>query len=221
MFKTLSFVLAFVLLFSATPVMAQEMCEVDSNYDGKVDLTDLVKMKAEFLRADCPDRPASVQKTGQTISYAIGDDGYLQKGVEKPSQKDRFTDNRDETITDNVTGLRWHKNANLFGQRSWAQALNDIATLNNPLAYSDWRLPNVRELQTLLDYSQRNPALPSAHPFLNTPLTPAFYWSATTKMGVEPSPFVEAYGVNLGDGTVEGYLKSSNEGYIWPVRGGQ
>ena len=107
-------------------------------------------------------------------------------------------------------------------ERSWAQALDDIASLNLTPGgdYTDWRLPNVRELQTLLDYSQRDPALPDANPFENIPLTPSFFWSATTKMGVEPSPFIEAYGVDLGDGTVRGYAKTSYTFYVWPVRGG-
>jgi len=52
---------------------------------------------------------APVEKTGKTTSYATGDDGDLEKGVTWPSP--RFTDNRNGTVTDNLTGLIWLKNA--------------------------------------------------------------------------------------------------------------
>ncbi len=56
---------------------------------------------------------APVPRTGQTTSYAVRDDGALQKGVAWPTP--RFTDNNNGTITDNLTGLIWLKNANCIG----------------------------------------------------------------------------------------------------------
>lgn len=64
--------------------------------------------------------------TGQTTSYAAGDDGALQAGVPWPNP--RFTDNTNGTITDNLTGLVWLKNANSFGTQGWSTA---IASANN------------------------------------------------------------------------------------------
>ena len=58
---------------------------------------------------------APVPKSGQTSSNATGDDGDLQRGVAWPDP--RFTDNGDGTVTDNLTGLIWLKNANCFGTR--------------------------------------------------------------------------------------------------------
>ena len=58
---------------------------------------------------------APVPKTGQTTIYAAGDDGALQKGVAWPTP--RFTDNDNGTVTDNLTGLIWMKNANAFGAK--------------------------------------------------------------------------------------------------------
>lgn len=55
-------------------------CKSDSNYDGKVNLSDLVMIKSEFNRSDCPsDGPAPVERTWQTTSYANYDDGCYQK----------------------------------------------------------------------------------------------------------------------------------------------
>jgi hypothetical protein len=52
---------------------------------------------------------AGVPKTGQTTSYALGDDGDLQMGIAWPEP--RFTDNEDGTVTDNLNGLMWTKDA--------------------------------------------------------------------------------------------------------------
>ncbi len=54
--------------------------------------------------------PAQPLKTGQTISYAAGDDGASQKGAALS-----YTDNADGTITDNKTGLMWEKKVQLDG----------------------------------------------------------------------------------------------------------
>ena len=64
---------------------------------------------------------APVPKTGQTTSWATGDDGYHQKGVAWPNP--RFTDNGDGTVTDNLTSLMWLQNAGLLGTETWEEAL--------------------------------------------------------------------------------------------------
>lgn len=143
-----------------------------------------------------------VPKTGQTTSYATGDDGDLQKGVALPSP--RFTDNYDGSVTDNLTGLVWLKNASADSPKTWADAVvfcNDLESGSYGLAdgslAGDWRLPNVRELQSLLDYSNISPVLPSGHPFSN--LQSNVYWTSTTFVGQE----LYAWGVNLDSGVVE------------------
>ena len=70
-----------------------------------------------------------VPRTGQTTSYATGDDGALQKGVVGPSP--RFTDNADGTITDNLTSLVWLKDSDCFGLQNWFEALADALSLNS------------------------------------------------------------------------------------------
>jgi hypothetical protein len=84
--------------------------------------------------------------------------------------------------------------------------------------YTDWRLPNVRELQSLMDYGRFNPALPSGHPFTGSPLTAsAYFWSSTTyAVGTSLAWLVGLYD---GDSTFNG--NKANSFYVWPVRGGQ
>ena len=52
-----------------------------------------------------------------------GDDGDLEKGITWPNP--RFTDNGVGTVTDNLTGLIWLKDANCFGPRDWSEAVSD------------------------------------------------------------------------------------------------
>ncbi len=166
----------------------------------------------------CAGPPVPVPKTGQTTSYATGDDGDLQKGLEWPSP--RFTDNGDGTVTDNMTNLIWLKDANCFGQQNWTTALNSANTLNSGECglsdgsiEGDWRLPNVRELASLVDYGQYNPPLPSGHPF--TGVQSGNYWSSSTYLSMTNN----AWYVQMSSGVIY-IIAKTNSYWLWPVRGG-
>ena len=158
-------------------------------------------------------------KSGQTIVYATGDDGDLRKGVTWPAP--RFTDNSDGTVTDNLTGLIWLKNADCFGMRNWATALSDCNNLaSGSCGLTDgssagvWRLPNAKELFSLIDLGQKYPALPSGYPF--TGVHSWYCWSSTT----DTHNTEAAWSVYLPNGGVGIYYKTSTY-YVWPICGGQ
>ena len=163
---------------------------------------------------------ALVEKTGQTTSYATGDDGDLEKGVAWPNP--RFTDNGNGTVTDNLTDLIWLKNANPCGPMNWYDAIaycNSLASgtagLTDGSVAGDWRLPNIKELQSLIDFGRYNPALPAGHPFTGVQST-GFYWSGTSSYDS-----VYAWRVAMYSGYVDnGLNKSSISHSVWPVRGG-
>jgi hypothetical protein len=172
--------------------------------------------------APVPDtgQQACWDENGNSISCAgTGQDGELQRGVSWPTP--RFVDNRDGTVLDKLTGLLWLKNANCFGRpRTWQEALdaaNNLADpqcgLNDDSRAGDWRLPNVRELQSLLDFGRVAPALPSTHPFSR--VARGFYWSSTTSVG---SP-LDAWGTVLIEGSTFSGAKFLTW-YAWPVRDG-
>jgi len=100
---------------------------------------------------------APVARTGQRASYGDRDDGELEKGVAWPNP--RFTNNGDGTVKDELTGLVWLRRPDVFEQRSWSQALSDCNNLDSSdytwlsdgSIPGDWRLPNIRELQSLID----------------------------------------------------------------------
>jgi hypothetical protein len=166
-----------------------------------------------------PGLPANVWKTGQTISYAAGDDGDLDRGVAWPTQ--RFTDHGDGTVTDNLTGLMWAKNANLpHGYKTWQEALDYIKSVNNGAglaSYDDWRLPNRKELFSLINRSKEdpgNPALPAGYPFESVQSNS--YWSSTSHVFKTNYAWV----VKVWSGYMHFRSKSSKY-CVWPVRSGQ
>jgi hypothetical protein len=191
-----------------------------------------------------PAYPGQVPKTGQTDCYKSaspwgtctcgdvdcpsGQDGDLEKGVAWHSP--RFITSTTGVVTDTLTGLVWLQNANCIpthypgfdadGLVTWQQALDFVAGINAGTypncgaSLTDWRLPNVRELHSLEDYSQYDPVLPSGHPF--TGVQSDGYWSSTTIAGGGNLVwYVSLYGGTV-DGTTKSYVY-----YVWPVRGGQ
>ena len=155
--------------------------------------------------------PCPLPKTGQINSYAAEDDGNLQKGIAWPVT--RFTVQANTNcVIDNLTGLMWARNANMWGVMNWGAAVTNCNNLNYG-SYTDWRLPNWQELRSLIDASKFNPALPSEHPF--AVVRSGYYWSSTTSAYDTGN----AWFVFLFDGYVNDVTKVRAY-YVWPVRGG-
>jgi hypothetical protein len=130
-----------------------------------------------------------------------GQDGFYQKGC--PAEG-RFIDNGDGTITDNCTKLMWQKSQ--VNPLSWQQALQYCENLDLA-GYTDWRLPNINELITIVDRSR------SADGVSQSAIFPIFNgigcttWSSTTYY---PAP-QNAWYVQFGDGHV-GWQVTKNLG---------
>lgn len=124
-------------------------------------------------------KPGSNKEKGFYVMYVRGNITY---GI------NNFSDKGNGTITDEATGLMWMQDDNGKGL-NWEEALSYAENFEYG-GYSDWRLPNVKELQSLVDYS-RSPATSSSaaiDPIFNcTQITsedgksdyPCF-WSSTT-----------------------------------------
>lgn len=159
---------------------------------------------------------AAVVKTGQTTSYGPGDDGDLQSGLAMATP--RFTDNGDGTVTDNSTGLVWMQNAGSIGASQWANAVQSCNTLAHGYygimdgSYAgDWRLPNIRELYSLIDFGHYYYALPDGHLFTNLMNN---YWSSTTYAG---NPNNALY-LNVTTGLMSSFSKIGANVYVLCVR---
>jgi hypothetical protein len=196
--------------YAATNLTAVDMDLVAGNIKTNVTIFGVVGTMS--TNAGGSTYSAAVPKTGQTTTYATGDDGTYQKGVTCPSP--RFTVQADTNcVTDNLTGLVWARNANLGDVMTWAAAI----TYCEGLTYggtNDWRLPNDKELYSLIDRGAFTPPLPSGHPFAD--VQAGNYWSSSTDAGYSDHAWV----VVLYDGGVYAGNKTYS-GYVWPVRGGQ
>ena len=162
---------------------------------------------------------AALLKTGQQYVYYPGDDGQYQKGA--PPQGDRFTDNGDGTVTDNLTGLMWVKDpaqipGGLFASTMyWYDAINACENLDYT-GHDDWRLPNINELLSIVDHSRFDPAFDPMFftPFLDN-WTP--YWSSTTC-----APWTDGvWCLYPYDGYKTVWSKPYDMCYVRPIRGGQ
>jgi hypothetical protein len=197
-------------------------------------LTGMFLLSASIVWA----QPAPLAKTGQATCYDVdgtsviscpnwGQDAELQKGVAWPSP--RFIDHGDDTVTDKLTGLMWDKTpyGNSGGKTFiWRNAviIGDamIAGTNCGRGHEDWRLPNVNEMLSLVNYD-RGPwayfMLPYDHPFEITDSVEkgAKFWTSTTaamRMGPELS-----FAVDMQYGTLERGVRTDNETYhLWIVR---
>ena len=181
--------------------------------------------------------------TGQTTAYtadkndgivgpvSVPDDGTVQAGAALS-----YTDNGDGTITDLNTGLMWEKkgdNGGLHDQVNiylWSgdgtqetiwDWLDDINTEGGTgfAGHSDWRIPNVKELQSIIDYEVFSP---SVDPVFDTGCVatctvttcsctdPSFGWSSTSSAD-GPS---DAWVVDFSDG----FVGSGGKSFLFFVR---
>lgn len=143
----------------------------------------------------------------------------------------RLQDNGDQTITDHATGLMWTQNDSA-GRMDWEDALAYVQTKNaqNFLGHNDWRLPNAKELQSLVDYTRSpdatgGPAIDALFILSATEITAAdmddgdrtdtdygFHWTGTTFLEATAAgevrggsavyiSFFEALGLGFPNGT--------------------
>jgi len=157
----------------------------------------------------------SVNGSGKTSSVA---NVRCVRGGLPPSS---FTNNGNGTVTDAKTGFAWEQGEP--GYMVWPDALSYCENLELPSGsgQSDWRLPNIKELESITDDTIFDP---DNHPIaIDTKAFPnanaSNYWSSTSLAG---DPY-SAWGVNFSYGYVgPSYAPSKyGGGYVRCVRGGQ
>jgi len=159
--------------------------------------------------------------TGQISTYAYRDDGAYKKGhtTDRPIVKGigshRFTDNGDGTITDKATGLMWVKDPiNGVGSPfdipiSWAYGLLTCEVLTFA-GHSDWRMPNIKELMSIVDYNKTpGPIIDETYFACERDE----YHSSTTAAWFTDG----AIGIEFEYGFIQGISKVNNA-YVRPVR---
>ena len=164
---------------------------------------------------------------GRPPSYTLGGDGL--------------------TVYDNNTGLTWQRSPDTTGdgainvsdKLTWAQAQAHPAALNatNYAGYSDWRLPTIKELYSLIDFRGTDPSGLAGNdtsgltPYINTNyfkfaygntnngerIIDSQYWSSTRYVGYSTDG--KTFGVNFADGRIKGYPGDFAKQYVICVRG--
>ena len=162
------------------------------------------------------------------MNFMYGDDGTLDKtstayvravsgGTITPNPSSPYTDNGNGTITDSGTGLVWQKltvqdELGVPLLMTWEAALAYCDTLSLG-DQSDWRLPTLKELDSITDLAVYSPAVNTRY-FPDT--HPDNYWTGTTDDGTLTNAWVMNF--NYGD---DGTLDKVSMAYVRAVRGGQ
>jgi hypothetical protein len=232
---------AAVTVLLSVPAALVAQCCGDCNGDGQVTIDEILKVVNRALGGTCTSQsggqrfPATGQTTcsdtnGNVIACSgTGQDGDIQAGGALS-----YVDNGDGTITDLNTQLMWEK-------KSWDGSIHDwnnfyvwvdgFSTVVGGLnaggfaGHTDWRLPNVRELQSIVNYQNSGPAVSAAFntnctsgcTVLTCSCTRSYpYWSSTP---YQIHPHI-AWSVDFNDGSVDFNLKSYYGHYVRAVRGG-
>lgn len=160
--------------------------------------------------------------TGQRLCYdtlgreapcpETGQDAEEAPGVSWPEPRFRV---QGTTVLDRLTGLEWTRKANFtdFPVR-WEEGLAFVREMNRAGwgGGVDWRLPNRRELRSLISHQARDPALSEDHPF--TDLFLGWYWTGTSA-AINPA---FAWYVHMEGGRMF-YGRKTEHRLVWPVRG--
>jgi len=189
--------------------------------------------------------------TGQTKYYnSVGEiaapasgQPYYGQAASHPGNIASYTDNGDGTITDNVTGLMWVKARG--SKITWAEAVAG-ASADRTAGHSDWRMPTIKELYSLILYSgvngPDNTDITGYIPFINTTYFDFAYgsgtstsvgeriidsqdWSANKYVSTVMGSQTAVFGVNFVDGRIKGYNQfvgtsgTENSLYVRYVRG--
>jgi hypothetical protein len=230
----------FEAAFAAAELAAGGACPTEGDVNAIEALVDacvgdVAAALSGSLPPACQKFPATGQKTcwdsrENVISCAgTEQDGEIQAGATLS-----YTDNGDGTITDNNTGLVWEKQSGdgtihgVGNTYTWENAFAvHVASLNtaNFAGHNDWRLPNYKELTSILNLEKFNPAV--SRVFNNNCVVGAtvrtgsctaasLYWSSTTNA----INSVSAWGVDFSVGGVDASGKGRDDLHVRAVRGG-
>lgn len=152
------------------------------------------------------------------ISAPAPGEAFYGQNATYPGNLPSYTDNGDGTITDNITGLMWEKDMGV--KITYADAFKKADTLTLG-GYTDWRVPTIKELYSLILFTGRVNGIVPINPFIDTNyfiqplgdttigerLIDAQTWSATQYIGTTMKGDSTVFGVNFLDGRIKGYPK--------------
>ncbi|MDP1982642.1 MAG: DUF1566 domain-containing protein [Sulfuritalea sp.] len=181
------------------------------------------------LAASAGERAYPLAPTGQRLCYDTSGRGIACAGPEAPlggqdawhaKTSLRYRDNGDGTVADLNTGLVWQQG--LGAKLTFAEARSGAA-VQRLGGHTDWRLPTLKELYSLMDFSGVSPGPDGAgRPFIDSGVfafrygdraagerpIDAQFWSATEYTGRTMDGNPTVFGVNFADGRIKGYPRA-------------
>jgi len=177
----------------------------------------------------------AVVDTGQSTCYDNNDvitcplagDAFFGQDVQYSGNHPSYVDNNDGTVTDNITGLMWQQSPDTDGDG--VIDADDKITYDEAVAgariqetggYSDWRLPTIKELYSLIDFSGKDPSgyegtdISGLIPFIDTAYFDFAYGDTDAGERIIDSQYASSnmyvggellFGVNFADGRIKGY----------------
>lgn len=224
--SVIKFCLAMTILFSCSSINTSdtnsESLSGDSTTSG-----------ADFTLADT--NQELCYDTNQQITCPSATQEFYGQDAQYTGNGPRYTDNGDGTITDNITGLMWQQDPGdkmYYTDALWG---SDDFTL---AGYSDWRLPTIKELYSLIVFSGEDPSGYEGNdtsglvPFIDTDyfefeygdtnsgerIIDAQFVSSTEYMSTTMNGNDTVFGVNFADGRIKGYGQNK-EFFVLYVRG--
>ncbi len=170
------------------------------------------------------------------ISAPASGEAFYGQNADYPGTSPGYEDNRDGTITDLATGLMWSQSPDTDGDDDID--VNDKMTYNEAVAsastykvgnYSDWRLPTIKELYSLILFSGKDPLVEGTStdglvPFIDTEYFGFAYGDTDAGERIIDAQYASSsmyvdgellFGVNFADGRIKGY------GLQMPYGGGE
>ena len=178
--------------------MANDMTAINDNYNNGLN----------DLYGEMPRSQNLLTKTGQTTSYNSGDDGESEIGLDLPIT--RFENDvldGDDIVIDYHTGLMWARFTDNLSindtYKTWAAYFPLIAALSFG-GFDDWRMPNVHEYMSIIDYKRDGSVSPMYGLYSNFTQTSGYHWCSTT----HPRITANAYQYSRTDSIFLGKVKT-------------
>jgi arylsulfatase A-like enzyme len=174
---------------------------------------------------------------GSTIAAPTPGAAFAGQDAQYDGRQPDYIDNGDGTVTDVNTGLMWQQTPDLVNKSTWTNAVTNAVNQTTG-GYSDWRLPSLKELYSLIDFTgETGQSEANAVPYIDTAYfdfvygdtnteryIDAQYWTSTEYVGLTMAGDETVFGVNFADGRIKGYPKfkgggAENLSFVRYVRG--
>ena len=180
----------FLVVLSASPILATTYCNGNFDDDKDVDGTDAATFKTDFGRNGynnpCPSKSVwniFYSGTDEVVDwvdhapnprFAVFD----VNGNNGTADPDRYNE---DAVLNKDTGLIWPRNASyLVEQLTWLDAMYFCRMHAHIFgSFKGWRLPTPEELASHVSTTETGPAMPVGHPFLY--VQSDYYWTSTSQ----------------------------------------